>query len=306
MTANNNPEKIRQELQDLVVNFKTEIKSGDLRAKVLSLVSCYRYLREIGKSLMPEEKRSGARTRILSYFKKYPFIVINGDELLVISGIQEWARRIRELRVQFGWSIINGITIKQIEEEIEGIDKSKIGNDDYILTNVEQDKEAAYRWSLANDIRRKKASVRDKIIDYLRQNVGKKVTGEELRYLAADKSEWPRRVRELRSEYGWPISTKNKGRPDLPVGVYLLEADRQSPEHDRHISDMVRVRVLSRDNYECQNCHWTHDKWNISDPRHLELHHQKPHLKGGGNEEDNLITVCDICHDDIHRKEKHQ
>src|ERR1039458_5350168 len=43
------------------------------------------------------------RTRILAYFKLFPGVVIEGAELQVVSGIQEFARRIRELRVQFGY-----------------------------------------------------------------------------------------------------------------------------------------------------------------------------------------------------------
>ncbi len=107
--------------------------------------------------------------------------------------------------------------------------------------------DAAHRWRIANEIRKKKLGVRDKILEYMRRNVGKHITGEELRYIANDRSEWARRVRELRTEFGWPITTKSTGRPDLPVGVYALEQDRQSPPHDRKIPDSVRREVLRRD-----------------------------------------------------------
>jgi len=133
--------------------------------------------------------------------------------------------------------------------------------------------------------------------------VEKTVTNEELKYLAKDRSEWARRVRELRTEYGWPVVTQNTGRPDLEVGVYLLEADRQSPEHDRRIPDPVKKEVLRRDGYKCTVCKWSHSEWNRSDPRHLELHHKTHHVDGGDNTESNLITVCTVCHDEIHRNE---
>ena len=219
--------------------------------------------------------------------------------------IQEYARRVRELKVQFGWSIVSGLTAKQMAEENEfplsNIDVTTMGPSDYILLSIVQDRDAAHRWHLANEIRRENISVRDKILKFLRINVGQKVTGEELKYLAKDRSEWARRVRELRTEYGWPVVTQNTGRPDLEVGVYLLEADRQSPEHDRHIPDPVKREVLRRDDYKCTVCKWSHDEWNRSDPRHLELHHKKHHAKGGDNTETNLITVCTVCHDEIHR-----
>lgn len=299
-------EEIRKQLQELLANFEQELKSDSLRKKVLSLVSCFHHLRDLGKSLVPSNIARSARDRILHYFMKYPGVIISGDELLVVSGIQEYARRVRELKVQFGWSIASGLTAKQMEEENEfplpNVDVTSMGPSDYILLSTEQDRYAAHRWHLANEIRRESIAVRDKILKYLRKNVGQKVTGEELKYLAKDRSEWAIRVRELRTEYGWPVVTQNTGRPDLEVGVYLLEADRQSPEHDRHIPDPVKRKVLRRDDYKCTVCKWSHKEWNRSDPRHLELHHRKPHVQGGENTETNLITVCTVCHDEIHRK----
>ncbi len=61
------------------------------------------------------------------------------------------------------------------------------------------------------------------------------------------------------------------------------------------------MEVLRRDGYKCTKCNWSHEEWNRSDPRHLELHHVKPHVKGGENTEANLTTLCTVCHDDVHR-----
>ena len=58
----------------------------------------------------------------------------------------------------------------------------------------------------------------------------------------------------------------------------FLEADRQSPEHDRTIPDSVRRGVLRREDYKRTSCRWRYEEWNPSDPRHLELHHVKPHV----------------------------
>jgi HNH endonuclease len=299
-------EEIREQLQQLLVNFEQELRSDSLRKKVLSLVSCFHHLRDLGKSLIPSSMARSARDRILYYLRKYPGVIISGDELLVVSGIQEYARRVRELKVQFGWSIASGLTAKQMANENEfplpDVDVSSMKPFDYILLSLVQDRDAAHRWHMANEIRKEKIGVRAKILKYLRKNVGQKVTGEELKYLAKDRSEWARRVRELRTEHGWPVVTRNTGRPDLEVGVYLLEANRQSPEHDRLIPDPVKREVLRRDDYRCKLCNWSHDDWNRSDPRHLELHHQKHHVDGGENTESNLVTLCTVCHDDIHRK----
>jgi len=296
-------ERIRQKVTNLIENFESELRSGELRSKVLALIPVFHELRELGKGLIPADSATSARERILYYFQKYPYTVIKGDELLVISGIQEYARRVRELRVQFGCAIASGVTIKEMQEagsdNVQGDFKS-MKPDDYVLLNVEEDREAAYRWNMAHGIRNQGGSVRARILAFLKENVGCGVTNEELRYVAGNKTEWARRVRELRTEHGWPILTRDTGRPDLGVGVYLLEADRQSPEHDRVIPDSVRREVLRRDGYTCQKCGWSQNNWNRSDPRHLELHHIQYHIKGGKNVEENLRTLCTVCHDKVH------
>lgn len=302
----NNPESLRAELVELLTNFREELPSQDLRSKVRALIPAFHQLRDLGCSLIPREHAWAARERILYYLVRYPYTVVSGEELMVVSGIQEWARRLRELRVQFGWPIVSGLAASEMANEAElpaecSFDPAAMDPEDYALLGERPDRDAAYRWNVANEIRRRRGGVRAKILEFLRRNVGKPVTGEELRYVAGNRTEWARRVRELRTEFGWPISTTNTGRPDLPIGVYVLEADRQSPEHDRYIPDPVRREVLRRHGYRCQRCGWNHEEWNPSDPRHLELHHLKPHVEGGSNLEENLLTLCTVCHDEEHR-----
>ncbi|VBB05620.1 hnh endonuclease [Lucifera butyrica] len=308
---NGNPEKLRQSLVELLTNFATELKRSDLRKKVIALIPAFHKLRDLGSSLIPESEAPSARDRIIAYLRQYPQKVIDGDELMVVSGIGEWARRVRELRVQFGWWIYSGVTFKDMAEDQEevdslkaiGIDPSKIKPDQYVLMRIEEDRDAAHRWNVLNEIRTKKIAVKDKIIEYFRRNVGVQITGEELKYLAKDKSEWPRRVRELRTEDGWPIATKNTGRDDLAVGVYVLEEDKQTYEHDRKIPDPVRVEVLKRDGFKCAECGWSRNMLSREDPRKmLELHHRQHHKDGGENTAENLITLCNVCHDTEHRK----
>ncbi|MBW1701616.1 MAG: HNH endonuclease, partial [Deltaproteobacteria bacterium] len=236
------PEVFRRRVEELIRNFESELQTENLRPKVLALVPIFHGLRDLGKALIPSVYASAARDRILYYFRKYPGIVIAGDELLVVSGIQEYARRVRELRVQFGWTVASGVTIKEMSEDQDADIPNELmamKPSDYVLLNELQDRDAAHRWNVANTIRKERGSVRDKILKYMRANVGKGITNEELRYVAGDKTEWARRVRELRTEYGWPVATRSTGRPDLSVGVYVLQADRQSPEHDRHIADDI-------------------------------------------------------------------
>lgn len=304
------PETLRKQLLALIADFEHKLLEDSLREQVLTLVPANHLLRDLGSSLLNEESCNSARDRILAYLLKYPREIIHGDELMVVAGISEYARRIRELRVQFGWSILSGTTLKEMVEqkeisleELHAASVSCLKTDVYALMNTEQDREAALRWNEANVLRRSKLSTKDKILSYLRKNVGRPVNGEELRYLANDSKEWARRTRELRTEDGWPIATKNSGRPELVVGAYLLEEDRQAEVHDRKIPDPVRVSVLERDHHTCRNCHWSHAKKTANDPRtFLELHHIEHHADGGENTPANLITLCNVCHDEVHRK----
>lgn len=227
---------------------------------------------------------------------------------MVVAGISEYARRIRELRIENGWPIFTGLALKEaIDDENLNLPKHLISSehkkDTYILVEDKQDRDAAYRWRLANDIRKSKEGVKTKLLKYFRANIGKRITGEELKYLANSASEWPRRVRELRTEEGWPIVTRVTGMPSLPVGTYLLEEDRQAEVHDRKIPDPVRVAVLERDGFCCRHCGWSPERANVADRYRtlLELHHIEHHASGGSNTVANLITLCNICHDEVHR-----
>lgn len=297
-------------LKGLLDAFAERLAAADLRDQVRSLVPVFHELRKLGCGLLPEDPGS-ARGRIIAYLQRYPMTLIHGDELLVISGIGEWARRVRELRVQFGWWIYTGVTLRDLAEENPeavaefterlGVRIDQIRPDHYLLARPDQDRDAAHRWNVLNGIRKQPLGVKAKVLAYLRANVGSPVTLEELRYLAGDKSEWARRVRELRTEDGWPIFTRMQGRPDLPVGSYVLDEDKQAPEHDRHIPDEVRIVVLERDQYACRQCGWTREQLRQEDPRKfLELHHIEHHRDGGANTAENLVTLCNVHHDLVH------
>lgn len=306
-----------QDLQRLLADYADELKRPDLRERVRALVPSFAKLRELGISLMSEHTRNSARDRILAYFLRYPRTVIDGDELMVVSGISDWARRVRELRTEYGWLINSGTTFKDLAvdtadadgvaslAELEmalGRDPRSLHPEQYVLVSEVQDRDAAFRWKILNDIRKKKISVKDKILEYFLANTGKPIIGEELRYLAADRQEWPRRARELRTEEGWAVSTRMSGRPDLPVGVYVLEHDRQAEAHDRKIKDPVRVEVLKRDGFACRVCGWKRSMASPDDPRRfLELHHIVEHKDGGVNLAGNLVTLCNVDHDQVHR-----
>lgn len=304
---NKTSSELYAELRELILNFEEYLGKEELRPKVLQLVKVVYKYRELGITLVDPTHRLSARKRILKYLQKHYKAVISGDELLVISGIQEYARRIRELRVEQGWPVISGTTAKQMikEGELPGYDLETISVDSYILLEKRQDKEAAFRYNLMKDLRGNgELSARDKMLSFLRQSIGSAVTGEELSYVSKI-SDWPRRMRELRTEFGWPIMTKNTGRPDLPVGYYVLVEDRQDEIHDRKIKTEDRIKALDRDNGQCVKCGWPANRSAGDTMRNcLELHHFEHHAKGGDNTFDNLVTLCNVHHKEVHRKDK--
>ncbi|MBX3561952.1 MAG: HNH endonuclease [Sphingomonas sp.] len=302
------PDDIRRRLIDLLTNFERHLQHSELRVQVRELIPANHLLRDLGASLLPDGVQLSARDRILAYLRRFPAVVIDGDELMIVAGISEYARRIRELRVQEGWPILSGVTANELrdageEERLEGEDPlPRLRPDQYVLMEDRQDRDAAFRWNRANQIRRGNASVRNKLLQFFRENVGQRITSEELRYVAGNVTEWARRTRELRTEEGWPIITRNTGDPSLPVGAYVLERDEQAPPHDRHIPELVRREVMQRDNWSCRwrGCGWPHG-FPPADHRFLEVHHIEQHAHGGANEADNLVTLCNLHHDETHR-----
>ena len=61
------------------------------------------------------------------------------------------------------------------------------------------------------------------------------------------------------------------------------------------IPPKTRREVLNRDRNRCQGPGCTHTRF-------LEIHHQRPVARGGGNESENLVTLCGACHRLLHER----
>lgn len=293
----------------LIEDARSRGSAGDLRERVRAFVPVAKAVRCIGTDFMPGHP--SGKARMLTYLRIHAGAVIDGDELMVVAGIGEWARRVRELRVQEGWPIVTGVTVSQLREAqieegaTEDTLPAQIRPDQYVLERDEQDLAAKEHWQTINKIRRSGGAVEDRILKLLRTYVSQPVHSEVLRYVAgSDKSEWARRTRELRTQEGWPILTKSTGDPSLPIGVYMLVRDQQAPPHDRRIPPETRGAVMKRDSYSCQwrNCGWPAGFDVRHDHRFLEIHHIHQHVDGGSNTDpDNLVTLCNHHHDEAHR-----
>lgn len=292
------PMPINDVTPDLSVNLaalQTEYGSLSLQGKVLHLKALLRDAQRLNIDVIQEMDAvaSDARTCILLYLQAHVGIIIDSAELEVVSGISDYPRRIRELRVQFGYKVVSGAG----NDPASGL---TLRPSQYVLLDAEPDRDAAHRWHTANHIRRLPISGQDKILQYLQANTGRIVTSEELAYVAKI-SDWPRRVRELRTEEGYAVATRFTGRPDLRSGEYVLEsADRVAEPHDRHIPTDVQQAVYARDSNTCRLCGGRIGAWTRPGSYALELHHIQHHAAKGRNLADNLLVLCNACHDDVH------
>ena len=57
------------------------------------------------------------------------------------------------------------------------------------------------------------------------------------------------------------------------------------------IPEVVKLYVLGRDDWKCRNC--GRGEW-------LDPHHVVFRSAGGSNHPNNLLTLCRVCHNDIH------
>ena len=97
-------DEIRARIQEISQSIATGLGSRDELDEIVA------ELRAVQKAVYGPPKRAargeGAKSRILAYLMSRSGQVVSGEELAEISGIQEWARRVRELRVQEGYEII--------------------------------------------------------------------------------------------------------------------------------------------------------------------------------------------------------
>jgi 5-methylcytosine-specific restriction endonuclease McrA len=68
-------------------------------------------------------------------------------------------------------------------------------------------------------------------------------------------------------------------------------------EHRKNIPAQVVDEVLARDHNQCQAC-------GTGGENRLQLHHWRQFRShGGSHTQDNLVTLCFVCHELVHRRQ---
>ena len=137
-----------------------------------------------------------------------------------------------------------------------------------------------------------------KLRAFFLDNIGRVLDSEVLSQVGG-KSEWARRVRELRGQEGYEILT-HKDRSDLKPGQYLLvSAERRDNASERSISKETRAYVIDRDGNTCQMCGVAAGEIHPFDgrPTRMQLGHVIDKSKGGSDEADNLRLLCSVCNE---------
>lgn len=236
---------------------------------------------------------STARGRLLAYLQTRVGKTVTKEELSGVAGIEEWARRIRELRVEHGWRIESGLT------------RANMKPFEYILLSSVPDAELARSWQLAKRIRNLKkpngraTSIKERLLTYLTKIFPGSADQDQLGYVAKRQS-WPRRMREL-SEEGWQVVSSIDD-PELAPGSYRLKSLERLPARTRE-TIKLRHRVLARDKYSCRDCGASPESAPDSGPVLLQVHHVVFVQHGGTNELPNLRTLCSNCHAGVHAVE---
>lgn len=144
----------------------------------------------------------GARRRILAYLLEHVGEDVSGEQLAAVSGIQEWARRVRELRVEEGYDVVER------------------GGSTYRLLSPDPDVDRARRWRLTNEIRRRPGSALDRVEALLSATAGNVVTRDEIEYVARTR-DGEGCIRQLQEEHGLPIDSQTED-PELGPDDFRL------------------------------------------------------------------------------------
>ena len=145
----------------------------------------------------------------------------------------------------------------------------------------------------------KRQGARARLRAFFLNNIGRKLTSDELRAQSGNISEWGRRVRELRDEEGYQILTHND-LSDLKPGEYILNSPKPVPAFERAISKETRAFVLDRNGFTCQQCGAVAGEphpYDVTRKTRLQIGHVIDKSQGGSDDASNLRALCSVCNE---------
>lgn len=218
-------------MKGLVAELSGRMEAPGIGERVGHLVQIQHALRDLGAHVgasLTDGAAASGRARVLAYLRAQVGQIVHTDELLIVSGIGDYARRIRELRTEEGWPIISGAAVRDIRDDLQRRGASQAGApgtmaiEEYVLIEDARDEDAPRRWDLAGELKGADRPPADLIREYLEASRGKRVSGEELRYVADNTAAWTHALSTLAGQ-GLAICGYNARAGDLPVGLYVLE-----------------------------------------------------------------------------------
>lgn len=217
-------------LIEVLNDLPNRLQHGSAGDQVGELVQVHHILRDlgasIGASLAPEDSDSG-RARLIAYFRAQVGRVVHTDELMVVAGIGDYPRRIREARTDHGWPIISGMAVRDLRSLNTSREALKrvpggMATDEYILLEDRRDTKAPERWNATKVMRTSEEPARNLVREYFERFANQRITAEELRYLVGNKSSWTLGVTELTAS-GCVISGADLTASDVPPGIFILK-----------------------------------------------------------------------------------
>ena len=223
------PELLRTRLIALLHDLPERLAHGTVGDQVGELVQVHPHLRDLGASirasLAPEDSGSG-RARLIAYLRAQTGRIVHTDELMVVAGIGDYPRRIRELRSQAGWPIVSGLALRDlrtlpVSREALKVVPSGVAPDEYLLLEDLQDRSAPERWTANGVMRDTGAPARTLVREYFERFPSQRITAEELRYLVGNKTDWVAGVADLLAS-GRTIEGADLAASNSPPGIFIL------------------------------------------------------------------------------------
>jgi Helix-turn-helix domain len=142
---------------------------------------------------------TGARSRIIRYLQLRLNQTVTKEELSGVAGIYEWARRIRELRVDQGWAIQSSVTRRDLRAG------------EYVLELDHPDAELSRNWTVARQMRKLKTlgglpSPKTRVLEFLKAIYPSSADAEQVAHVAGSAKLRDRCLAELADD-GWSIKS---------------------------------------------------------------------------------------------------